>query len=116
MSIRMNTSISMSKTLEICTGDPVGIEAAIAGGADHIELCSGLAEGGLTPSIGAIRYAASRPVTVNVLIRPRSGDFVYSRDEIGLMVADIEEAARSMYAAIRSRLLRMSYRWASTGY
>lgn len=86
--------MTMSKTLEICTGDPVGIEAAIAGGADRIELCSGLAEGGLTPSIGAIRYAVSRPVTVNVLIRPRSGDFVYSREEIDLMVADIEEAVR----------------------
>lgn len=94
MSIRMSTSISMSKTLEICTGDPVGIDAAIAGGADRIELCSGLAEGGLTPSIGAIRYAASRPVTVNVLIRPRPGDFVYSPREIELMVADIEEAVR----------------------
>lgn len=88
----MSTSISMSKTLEICTGDPVGIEAAIAGGAARIELCSGLAEGGLTPSIGAIRYAASRPVTVNVLIRPRPGDFVYTREEIDMMVADIKEA------------------------
>ena len=86
--------MTMSKTLEICTGDPVGIEAAIAGGADRIELCSGLAEGGLTPSIGAIRYAASRPVTVNVLIRPRPGDFVYSPREIELMVADIKEAVR----------------------
>lgn len=86
--------MTMSKTLEICTGDPVGIEAAIAGGADRIELCSGLAEGGLTPSIGAIRYAASLPVTVNVLIRPRPGDFVYSPREIELMVADIKEAVR----------------------
>lgn len=94
MNIRMSTSISMSKTLEICTGDPVGIEAAITGGADRIELCSGLAEGGLTPSIGAIRYAASRPITVNVLIRPRPGDFVYTREEIDMMVADIEEAVR----------------------
>lgn len=94
MNIRMSTSISMSKTLEICTGDPVGIEAAIAGGADRIELCSGLAEGGLTPSIGAIRYAASRPITVNVLIRPRPGDFVYTREEIDMMVADIEAAVR----------------------
>ncbi len=91
----MSISISMYKTLEICTGDPVGIEAAIAGGADRIELCSGLAEGGLTPSIGAIRYAASRPITVNVLIRLRSGDFVYSREEIDMMVADIEAAVRS---------------------
>lgn len=87
--------MTMSKTLEICTGDPIGIEAAIAGGADRIELCSGLAEGGLTPSIGAIQYAVSRPVTVNVLIRPRSGDFVYSPvEEIDMMVADIEEAVR----------------------
>lgn len=90
----MSKSSSMVRTLEICTGDPVGIEAAIAGGADRIELCSGLAEGGLTPSIGAIRYAVGRPVAVNVLIRPRSGDFVYSREEIGLMVADIEEVVR----------------------
>lgn len=90
----MSTSISMSKTLEICTGDPVGIEAAIAGGAARIELCSSLAEGGLTPSIGVIRYAASRPITVNVLIRPRPGDFVYTREEIDMMVADIEEAVR----------------------
>lgn len=94
MSIRMSTSISMVRTLEICTGDPAGIDAAVTGGADRIELCSGLAEGGLTPSIGAIRYAVSRPVTVNVLIRPRSGDFVYSPREIELMVADIKEVVR----------------------
>ena len=78
------------KILEVCTGDPSGIQAAIQGGADRIELCSGLAEGGLTPSAGIIRYAVSQPIKVNVLIRPRSGDFVYSKDEVELMLADIK--------------------------
>ncbi len=77
--------------LEICTGDPEGVKAAIVGGADRIELCSGLSEGGLTPSIGMIRYASSH-IPTNVLIRPRAGDFVYSQDETDLIIQDIEAA------------------------
>lgn len=77
--------------LEICTGDPEGVEAAVAGGADRIELCSGLAEGGLTPSLAMIKYSASR-IPTNVLIRPRSGDFVYSPAELDVMEEDIESA------------------------
>ncbi|MBD5212429.1 MAG: copper homeostasis protein CutC [Bacteroidales bacterium] len=78
--------------LEICTGDPEGVLEAIAGGADRIELCSGLAEGGLTPSIAAIRFSSSR-IATNVLIRPRAGDFVYTEPEAALMESDIKEAA-----------------------
>ena len=81
------------KTLEICTGDPEGIQTAFAAGADRIELCSGLAEGGLTPSIAAIRFASRlRKGSVNVLIRPRAGDFVYTPAEIEVMTDDIRSA------------------------
>ena len=80
--------------LEICTGDPQGVLDAIRGGADRIELCSGLAEGGLTPSAAAIRFAAAR-IPTNVLIRPRGGDFVYTRDELDLMADDIRTALQA---------------------
>ena len=81
------------KTLEICTGDPEGILTAFAAGADRIELCSGLAEGGLTPSIAAVRFASGlKQGTVNVLIRPRAGDFVYTPAEVRIMTDDIRAA------------------------
>ena len=81
--------------LEVCTSTPAGIDEAIAGGAGRIELCSALAEGGLTPSIGLISLAARKPVKVNVLIRPREGDFVYTDEEIAVMEADIREAVKA---------------------
>lgn len=80
--------------LEICTGDPEGVVAAVKGGADRVELCSGLAEGGLTPSAGIIRFSADR-IHTNVLIRPRAGDFVYSREELDLMAEDIRIAVEN---------------------
>lgn len=80
--------------LEVCTGDPEGIEAAVAGGASRVELCSGLAEGGLTPSVAMIRYSAQR-IPTNVLIRPRAGDFVYTPAELALMAEDIDEAVKA---------------------
>ncbi len=82
------------KLLEICTGDPEGVKAAIKGGADRVELCSGLAEGGLSPSIAMIRYSSER-IPTNVLIRPRSGDFIYTPDEIDVMKSDIDEAVKA---------------------
>ncbi len=77
--------------LEICCGDPEGIEAAVKGGADRVELCSGLSEGGLTPSVGVIKYSCKR-IPTNVLIRPRAGDFVYSQGELEVMKEDIRIA------------------------
>lgn len=77
--------------IEICTGDPDGVMAAVNGGADRIELCAGLAEGGVTPSIAMIHFAVTR-IPTNVLIRPRGGDFVYTRDELAVMERDIIEA------------------------
>lgn len=86
----------MKRTLEICCSDADSVLAAAKGGADRIELCSALSEGGLTPSIGLIEYAASQEaITVNVLIRPRSGDFIYNQEETDIMVHDISAAAKT---------------------
>lgn len=83
----------MSKILEICVSTPESLIAAYKGGAHRIELCSALSEGGVTPSYGAIKEALKIPhLKVNILIRPRGGDFIYSSIEINQMVADIEMA------------------------
>lgn len=67
--------------------------AASEGGASRIELCSGLSEGGVTPSAALIRAAVGSGVErVNVLVRPRSGDFLYSDFETALMADDIRYA------------------------
>ncbi|MCQ2343419.1 MAG: copper homeostasis protein CutC [Paludibacteraceae bacterium] len=78
--------------LEICATDIRSVLAAKEAGADRVELCSALEVGGLTPSEGLIRAAISTGIAVNVLIRPRPGDFVYNDDEIAVMVNDISRA------------------------
>lgn len=79
--------------IEICAGSVLSCKAAQDGGADRIELCSGLSEGGLTPSAGMIRRAKEVLKTgLNVLIRPRGGDFLYSDSEIRQMEYDIYAA------------------------
>lgn len=80
---------------EVCCGDIESVYAAKAGGADRVELCCALGEGGLTPSYGQIRLAQRQDIPVNVLIRPRRGDFCYSDAEIEQMITDIREACRS---------------------
>lgn len=79
--------------LEICCGDVAGVAAAVKGGADRVELCSALGEGGLTPSAGAISEAVGLGIPVNVLIRPRRGDFVYTPEEVECMMSDIRFCA-----------------------
>ncbi|GAA3389482.1 copper homeostasis protein CutC [Cryptosporangium minutisporangium] len=82
--------------VEICVDDVDGARIAEACGADRIELCADLLEGGITPSHGmldAVVGATSR-VGVQVLIRPRGGDFVYSADEVRVMRFDIRTFAR----------------------
>ena len=78
--------------LEVCVEDIAGLAAAIAGGADRIELCSALAVGGLTPSAGLMAAAARTPIPAYAMIRPRAGSFVYSADELVVMTADIDTA------------------------
>lgn len=78
--------------LEICVDDVAGLEAAVSGGADRIELCAALSGGGVTPSAGFMQCAASCGLPVSVMIRPRAGDFVFTRDEADVMKRDIDAA------------------------
>jgi hypothetical protein len=68
------------------------VQAAVAGGAKRIELCSALSVGGLTPSLGLLREVRTLypELRIHVLIRPREGDFVYSEEELRVMERDIE--------------------------
>ena len=76
------------RLLEICVDDPAGLAAAVAGGADRIELCAALALGGLTPSSAFVARAVATGVPVHAMIRPRAGDFVYSAAECDQMADD----------------------------
>lgn len=70
------------------------LEEAIAAdelGLDRIELCTGLSGGGVTPSIGLVEAVLARvSIPVNVMIRPREGNFCFSQDELSLMARDIQ--------------------------
>lgn len=79
--------------LEVCAGDIESVYAASRGGAQRVELCSALADGGITPSTGFIRQAVRVPgMKVHVLIRPRGGDFLYTPEEVASMTDDIVAA------------------------
>ena len=81
----------MSRLLEICAASLPSALAAQAGGAQRIELCQNLEQGGTTPSYGLIKAVRARlHIPVMVLIRPRPGGFVYSADELALMQTDTE--------------------------
>jgi copper homeostasis protein len=83
--------------VEISVESVAGVRIAKAAGAARVELCAGLSDGGLTPSAAFIETAAEL-IETHVLIRPRPGDFHYSRDELDLIVRDIA-AARQRGAA-----------------
>jgi len=86
--------------LEVCVDDIAGLEAAVIGGADRVELCSALPLGGLTPSVGLMEVAATFDIPANAMIRPRAGDFVYSEEEVDIMLADIEAARNAGLAGV----------------
>ena len=82
----------MAKPLiELCVEGIDGFLAAQEAGADRVELCASLMEGGLTPSLATIRAAVKAArIPVHVIIRPRGGDFLYSAAEFETMVEDIK--------------------------
>lgn len=88
----MPNDFVMSVLFEACVDSVASAVAAVAGGAARLELCEGLVEGGLTPSLGKLEtvLAAVPGVPVHVLVRPRGGDFCYSPVEVAAMVRDIE--------------------------
>jgi copper homeostasis protein len=77
-------------TLEVCVDTPKGLAAAVAGGADRIELCAALSLHGLTPSPGLMAQAARAACPVYAMVRPREGDFVYGAEDFDAMRADID--------------------------
>ncbi|WP_210503015.1 copper homeostasis protein CutC [Nocardioides xinjiangensis] len=82
----------MTTLVEICLEDVGGAALAAAAGADGLEVCAGLADGGTTPTLGFVRHCADAApgLAVRVLVRARPGDFVHSPQEVDVMVADIE--------------------------
>lgn len=79
----------MPVLLEICVDDPAGIDAAVAGNADRIELCSSLELGGLTPSAALVERAVTSGCPVHMMVRPRAGGFVLEAGEAALMLEEI---------------------------
>lgn len=91
--------------IEICLENIESIIAAEEGGADRVEFCSDLFEGGLTPSLGMFRTARKHTnIDMNVMIRPRGGDFCYSDLEFETMLENTkifkEEGANAIVFGI----------------
>lgn len=79
--------------VEVCVDSVESALASQDGGADRVELCDNLFEGGTTPSAGSIALARERlRIKLHVIIRPRGGDFLYSDLEFAIMQRDIEMA------------------------
>jgi copper homeostasis protein len=81
----------MDFKLEICTDTVESAVIAMVAGADRVELCNNLPEGGTTPSYGTISSARDNlEIGLHVIIRPRGGDFLYTDKEYDIMRRDIE--------------------------
>ena len=91
----------MRPSLEICVETLEAAQTASRGGADRIELCSALADGGVTPSLGLLEEVlATVTLPVHSMIRPRGGDFCYSKGELQAMERDVRDAKRAGSAAV----------------
>ncbi|MER8833757.1 copper homeostasis protein CutC [Mesorhizobium sp. M0909] len=87
--------------IEICVEGIDGLLAAQAAGADRVELCASLIEGGITPSFGTVRTALElATIPFHVIVRPRGGDFLYSEAEYRSMLADVGALADTGVAGV----------------
>jgi len=81
----------MKYLIEVATSDFLTTKSAVEGGADRIELCANLAEGGTTPSYAHIKKCREAfDIALFPIIRPRGGDFLYTKDEFEIMKNDIK--------------------------
>ena len=86
----MSTDQHIKFIIEIATTDFITTQSAVQGGADRIELCAALSEGGTTPSQGMVKVCRDKfGVELFPIIRPRGGDFLYSDEEYEIMRQDV---------------------------
>lgn len=87
--MKKNLNPSSDYSIEICIDSLDSALAAREGGARHVELCSALIAGGLTPGLGLVRLIRKQvPIELNVILRPRGGDFLYTPEEYAVMKED----------------------------
>jgi copper homeostasis protein len=85
--------MTQSVLIEVCVDSVASAEAAERGGAQRVELCSDLLEGGVTASVGLMEVVRSRiSIGLHPIIRPRAGDFYYTDEEFEIMRRDVEIA------------------------
>lgn len=87
-------------TLEVCVDTAKGVATCADASVDRIELCAALGLGGLTPSVGLMRFAAACGVPTHAMIRPRAGDFRLDEYDLAQMCDDIEAARQCGLAGV----------------
>lgn len=100
----------MIMLVEVCANSLESALNAERAGADRIELCSELGVGGITPSYGLMKAVVEKiSIPVRVLIRPRSGDFTYTEDELHIMKKNIALCAELGFEGIVSGALKKDF-------
>jgi copper homeostasis protein len=96
--------------VEVCAHSFQSVIIAEKAGANRVELCVELGVGGITPSYGLIQKVVSETnIPVHILIRPRSGDFAYSKEEFEIMLADIQFCKEVGCSGIVSGVLHQDF-------